>query len=48
MRKLDEVSRAAQELRERVQREMESAHARDAVAGDDPEVTKARKASKQR
>jgi hypothetical protein len=48
MRKLDEVSRTAQELRERVQREMAAAHDREAVAQDDPEVTKARKASKRR
>lgn len=42
MRKLDEVSLAAQQLRERVQREMAAAHERDAAAGDDPEVTRAR------
>lgn len=42
MRKLDEVTQAAQELRARVQREMEAAHERDAAAGDDPDVTRAR------
>jgi hypothetical protein len=42
MRKLDEVTQAAQELRTRVQREMEAAHERDAAAGDDPDVTRAR------
>lgn len=48
MRKLDEVTRAAQELRERVQQQMEAAHDRENPAGDDPEVTRARKASKAR
>lgn len=48
MRKLDEVSRAAQELRARVQREMEAAHRSSAAADDDPEVTRARDASRRR
>jgi hypothetical protein len=48
MRKLDEVSRTAQELRERVMREMAAAHDRESPATDDAEVTKARKAAKQR
>lgn len=48
MRQLDEVSKAAQELRERVEQQMEVARQRDEVAGDDPEVTRARRASKNR
>jgi hypothetical protein len=48
MHKLDEVARAAQELRERVQQEMDAAQHRDAPAGDDPDVTNARKTSRSR
>ena len=48
MRQLDEVSRAAQELRERVERQMAVARQRDELAIDDPEVTRARQASRSR
>ena len=46
MRQLDDVSRAAQELRDRVEREMEAMHHRDTPATDDPDVIKARKKSR--
>ena len=48
MQQLDEVSRTARELRERIEQQMEVARQRDEVAGDDPEVTRARKASRRR
>lgn len=46
MRQLDDVSRAAQELRDRVEHQLEAMHHRDAPATDDPDVIKARKKSK--
>ncbi len=46
MRQLDEVSQAAQELRERVERQMEAMHHRDTPAADDEDVVTARKKSR--
>ena len=46
MRQLDDVSRAAQELRDRVERQMEAIHHRDTPATDDEDVLSARKKSR--
>lgn len=48
MQQLDEVSRTARELRERIEQQMDLARQRDEAAGDDPEVIRARKTSRRR
>ena len=48
LRRLDEACQAASELRARIEREMESAHAREKPARDDTTVVIARKTSRKK
>ena len=48
LRRLDEACQAASELRAQIEREMESAHAREKPAKDDTTVIVARKAARKK